>query len=364
MIHRLEELLRDLEKHDWAENRKTAEALAELGQEAFPYLLSALKSEDGYVRNGAAVALGKIGNKEATPALLQALQWRDERVYEDDEDCEARVSAATALGALRDRAVCAPLMNLLEEGLVKDGNMESYVIDALGEIGDKRVIPALAKMAEDHDNENQGSACAALAKMGAEGAEILLKFAREKVRRSRKYAVRALGSSRNGSAIPALMNILKDSTEEEPIRGEAARALGRIGQSPEVLPALLGALDGSSENVTAAALMGLGYLRDSAAYDAIVRQMSEARFRYVAVMALGELGDRRACQMLKNILKGEDSSLRFHAATAIGKIGCIDALPVLVELRAQVTASSSPLSGAETTSIDGAIRMLTQKADN
>ena len=172
MIHRLEELLRDLEKHDWAENRKAAEALAELGQEAFPYLLSALKSEDGYVRNGAAVALGKIGNEEAAPALLQALQWRDERVYDDDEDSEARVGAAKALGALRDREACVPLIKVLGEGLARDGNLESYVVDALGEIGDKRAIPVLSGMVENFHTEIQRSARKALAKIQGESESV------------------------------------------------------------------------------------------------------------------------------------------------------------------------------------------------
>jgi len=360
---RLDDLFRKLEKHDWAENRKTAEALAELGQGAFSHLLNALKSEDGYVRNGAAVALGKIGNKEATPALLQALRWRDERIYEDDEDSEARVSAARALGALRDGAACTALINLLEEGSVREGNLKSYIIDALGEIGDTSAIPTLARMTEDQNSETQLSACAALGKMGSEGTEILLKLARDKVRRARQCATRVLGTSRSRPAVPTLLAVLEDPADEERVRCEAARALGRIGLSPEILPALREALNGSSENIRSAALMGLGYSRDVAAYEAIIQRISDTRFRYVAVMALGELGDVRACELLKDMLNHKDSSLRFHAATAIGKIGCADAMAALVELRAQLAASSSPLSGAEMTSIDATIRMLERKAD-
>ena len=63
----VEQLLIDLRQNDWSVNWKTADALAEIGENALPRLLKALEDTDGYARNGAAIALGKIGNKRRNP---------------------------------------------------------------------------------------------------------------------------------------------------------------------------------------------------------------------------------------------------------------------------------------------------------
>src|SRR5712671_3701183 len=126
------QLLQDLRQHNWSVNWRTADALAEEGENAFPQLLQCLEDTDGYVRNGAAIVLGKIGNSAATEPLIRALQWRDDRVYEDDEDQEARISAATALGKLRNDAACQALIAELEKLPSVDSTLASSIAEALG----------------------------------------------------------------------------------------------------------------------------------------------------------------------------------------------------------------------------------------
>jgi HEAT repeat protein len=51
------------------------DALGKIGDpQALPALLEALKDENGYVRRAAAEALGEIGDPQAVPALLEALK--------------------------------------------------------------------------------------------------------------------------------------------------------------------------------------------------------------------------------------------------------------------------------------------------
>jgi HEAT repeat protein len=77
------------------------EALGKLGDpQAVPALIQALGDSDSAVRAAAAEALGAIGDPQAVPALIQAL---------GDSDCDVRRAAAEALGKLGDPQAVPPL---------------------------------------------------------------------------------------------------------------------------------------------------------------------------------------------------------------------------------------------------------------
>jgi len=356
----LEQLLEELKKHEWAVNWRTAEALAQVGTGAVPSLLQALESEDGYMRNGAAIALGNIGRKEFARPLLQALRWRDDRVYEDDEDIEARMSAATALGKLHDPALCEPLLAELERALESNATLASYIVEALGEVGNPRAISTLVKAVEHRDHNIQRDAICALAQLGPDAIEILHGILKDRSRQGRGYVVRALCPKATSSSIPILLQILADPDEDKYVRGEAARGLGRYCKSPDIYPALVKILENERDEVRSSVLMALGYLRNPAAFDLIVGQLRDPELRYTAVMALGDLGDTRACALLVPMLKSGDYSLVVHAATALGKIGCSDSIPFMLEVRDSFPRS--PIAGAFRTTIEEALRML-QRTD-
>jgi HEAT repeat protein len=352
----VEQLLSDLRRHNWSVNWKTADALAELGEYAFLHLLRALEDQDGYVRNGAAIALGKIGNGDATQPLIKALQWRDDRVYEDDEDQEARTSAATALGKLRNDVACKALIAELEKRPNTDSTVASYIVEALGEIGDPKAVPVIARAIDSGDFELQKIASCALTKLGRDGIAALLRMAADRDQPVRPYVIRALGTNSVESATPLLLQIVETPSEDKYVRCQAAEALGRIGGSPKILPVLLATLRAFEEEVRNGALYGLGALHDSRAYNAIVEQLDSQGHHYVAIMALGELGDPRACELLIPMLKSGDGSVTVHAATALGKIGCTRALPSLIQLRDLMTVSDSALSRAHRVVVEGQFR--------
>jgi HEAT repeat protein len=352
----LDELVVDLRQHDWAVNSRTADALAEMGEAAIPCLLQALESKDGYARNGAAIALGKIRNPEATSALIAALRWRDNSVSEEDEDQGARISAATALGKVGNSAASAALLAELKKVGRTELALASYIVAALGEIGDSDAIPLLSRMFEHWDFETQKMATWALARMGPKGTQALLCIAADRTRLGRLFAINALQTNGAESAVPVLTDILKNESDDKFVRAAAARALGRIGKSPAVLPLLLAMLGASENEIKSSAAMGLGYLRDPAAYEAIVSHLENPELRYVAAMALGELRDARACKPLILALEEDDLSLAIHAATALAKLGCPDAIPALIGLRDR--QSESPVWQAHRAAVDAAIEML------
>lgn len=313
------------------------------------------------MRNGAAIALGKIGNGDATKPLIRALQWHDDHVYEDDEDQEARTSAATALGKLRNDVACQALMAELEKVPRRDSTLASYIVEALGEIGDPKAVPVIARVIDFGDFELQKIASWALTKVGVDGIETLLRMAANREQVGRPYIIRALGTNSVESATPLLLQIVEKPSEDKFVRCQAAEALGRIGRSPKILPVLLATLQAPEEEVRNGALSGLGALHDSRAYAAIVELLDSPRHRYIAIMALGELGDPRACDLLIPMLKSEDDGLTVHAATALGKIGCQRALPLLIQLNKRMAVSDSPVLRAHRAWVEAAIQKLRER---
>ena len=158
----IDALLDHVKQHDWKISWSTADELAEIGEPAVPRLISALTDEDGYVRDVAAIALGKIGDARAVEPLISAMRHKDNRSYDDDEDREARMSAATALGKIADPKSLMPLIETLQGTLVNDDNVSWYIMEALGRLGDKRAIPVLENALEHWDPDVRQEATKAL----------------------------------------------------------------------------------------------------------------------------------------------------------------------------------------------------------
>jgi len=355
----LAQLLTDLKQHSWSENQRTADLLAEFKEAAVPSLIAALGDVDGFVRNGAAIALGKIGSGESVPALFRALRWSDNRDYEYDEDKEARDSAATALGFIGGHDVCVGLTEALREALQTGSSSAEFIIDALGQIGDQHALPALSTIAQSGKGYLQVAAFFALARIGSDGTHIVFNLISDRARQGRQYAVRALVTSADPECIPLLIGVARNEDEDSYIRGEALRVLGRIGrQSCEALPVLSHMLDHPDGIVRWGALFGLGTLGDSRAYELITKQLGLPEAKFGAVVALGNLGDRRACELLIPMLRDDNYSLRIHAAEALGKLGCREAVPDLVRLRD--TLGEDPVQMAHKAILENALRQIHQ----
>ena len=100
---------------------------------AVPALITALRDQDEDVRAYAALALGDIGKRTATSALV-------ERIREDIVP-QVRGFAAMALGKLRDPKSLAPLIT--QVGKEKDAKALAAAIHALGELGDASAVPVI-----------------------------------------------------------------------------------------------------------------------------------------------------------------------------------------------------------------------------
>lgn len=77
----------------------------------------------------------------------------------------------------RNDAACKALMAELEKLPRRDTTLASYIVEALGEIGDPKAVPFIVRWMDCEDFEVHKIASWALAQLGPDGIEALLRMA-------------------------------------------------------------------------------------------------------------------------------------------------------------------------------------------
>ena len=146
----------------------------------------------------------------------------------------------------------------------------------------------------------------------------------------RRAAALALGELRADRAVPGLIETLKDNATIWEAAGDAAWALGQIGDA-DAVPPLIAALQ--QPYVAGPALAALAKLQDTRAVQPLIDYLERTGDPGAATV-LGNLGDRRAVDSLIRALRHPQPSTRFYAARALGKLADPRALPALEWLHA------------------------------
>ena len=166
--------------------------------------------------------------------LIEALSYAGETRRRPAGEPELRVEAARALGRLGAREAVEPLITILEEG-------HAWTIGPLGQIGDGRAVPVLARVVADpervfssraptHGVPSTGSD---LERQFEQTARSVERFIRSEARRE---AIRALGLIGDPAACPTLRDALHapPSPGNEEATGTdrvaAAYALASLGE--------------------------------------------------------------------------------------------------------------------------------------
>lgn len=184
------------------------------------------------VRVEAAGRLADLALPDARGALAAALQ---------DPALSVRFEAARGMASLKHTAGLEVLVEALD-----DPDLRFRAASALAQLGDKSAIPALKKafsswFVPPFDKTQLAGALAALG--DADGVAHLFKRAGKKWTMDRSMAVELLGEVKAPGALTRLLEIL--ANPDDPARGAAARALGRLGDPAAELPlaGMLGARD-------------------------------------------------------------------------------------------------------------------------
>lgn len=177
-------------------------ALVSIGESAVAPLVAALEDQDWRVRLRATEALCVLKSRTAVEPLVGLLQH--------DPDTAVRQEAARALGQIGEKSAVDALL-----GVVEEPRLQVRVIEALGRIGDRRVLPMLFRLISElktSDYEDRTPAC--------EDNRYEQDLA------SVEEAIRALARIQDEEAVPLLVTALQSTL----IRTEASEALIQFGQ--------------------------------------------------------------------------------------------------------------------------------------
>jgi HEAT repeat protein len=305
----------------------------EYSQDAVGPLIFALKDKNPDVRCMAARALLRYNDPKAVDPLIAILK---------DQVPLARAAAAETLGRLGDPKAMADLIALLRD---TDPIVRGIAVRSLNRLGWKptsesdRVLQILAM-----GNLQE------LAAMGPEGVGHLLETLRNGTPNKQYAAVKALGQVTDRRVLPAMQEALKKNVpavraaalgvlekladpqaypEIEPllrddtpvVRNAAVEAATMCG-GRNAVPSLIKCLKDPSWEVRQAAAKSLGVLGEGSAVEALCRviQDPDRDVRECVIFALGELGDPRAIQPLVFALLDTENTVRNGASAALYKI--------------------------------------------
>jgi len=167
-----EKLVSILNNSNFDIRNKTIETLSQLkNTEVVDYLISILDSNASkLVKESVCNALGKIGDKKATTALIESLESQYEsvryqavialgkiadvqaipsliKILENQDDSLVRSEAAKALGMIGDPSSYKILITILRRE--EDRFMKYHTVTSLGKIGNKKAIKELQKIAKE-----------------------------------------------------------------------------------------------------------------------------------------------------------------------------------------------------------------------
>lgn len=112
------------------------------------------KDDDPRIRQYLALVLGKIGDKRATPTLVEALK---------EPATETRIYSLIALGELRDSSAVPAIIEAAGDS---EKDVRKTALHTLGQLGDPRAVPVLASALSDGMADIRFNAALALSRFG------------------------------------------------------------------------------------------------------------------------------------------------------------------------------------------------------
>ena len=292
------------------------EALVRHGAGVVALLIEQLRVEDLETRQAAAVALGRIGDRRATPALIDALR-----------DAELAVPAAGALARIGDRDAFEGLLALLGE---PDPATRQSVIAALNSIGHPDMAARIAERLDDADHLVRESALRIAGYFGyPECFEPVLRCCHDRAETVRRVAIESLAFFDDPRVVPALVSALAQQSSS--VRAGAAAALARA-EPVVAVDALTQALGDPDPWVRYVALRSLGSIGDQRVVPAVLdalRMDPAPHVRLAAIDVLGRLGRPEAWDVLEPLTRSADSDIGSAAVRALGRLDRREVLPAL-----------------------------------
>ena len=228
-----------------------------------------------------------------------------------------------------------------------------------GRLRDRRAVEKLAALAADRsaDTSDRKEACRLLGHLADPNANTaLIRLWRSNENELSTEAAIALGRMYNHTAKATLLEAIDD--DDPDVAARAAVSLARL-RDKRAVNALIRASETATDTYEREEITRwIGRLRDPIAFPALLRLLKDFETKFLAVTALGQLGDIRAYDVLVDLETEEkNATVRDNIARAFGQLHDRRAIPIVVAMaknESHLTTPSEALIRLGATAEDGA----------
>lgn len=324
-----------------------------------------------------ALALGRIGNNEDITTLQRAMTNRRQRDNNVKRSCAIGLGKLAHLVSGDDRVQLTKVLLRLDQ--LRDNSAKNFAIMSLADVviedvkqnktdvfSGTHVADFLIKLADDGKYIQRpfgalalGRICKAITEdtsvpMYGEFRSKALEVLRAGLgtkkldKRGRAAFATALGIAGDKQSVKNLVAIVKETREDQELRGYAALALGLIGVGTNnvKVPIREALKERRSEELRQQMATALGLLHDSQAVPLLLDELKRAKSQNVkgqVVLALAKIGDARAVDPMVKLLKDktEQELTRALACAGLGVIGDLEWLPSLSRISLDINYRAS-----------------------
>ena len=335
----LEVTLRSLLKH--APSRRNAqEALVSFASRAVPGLLEELAHPEPEVRQAAAAVLGRIGGQESVSALTEVLR---------SDQPSVMVIVAAALGSIGSPDAFESLLPLLGHN---DAAVRHAAISAINSIAHPATASRMSRLLTSHDSLVRESAVRVAGYFGfAACFDQMMHLLNDESPHVRRAVVEHLPYFDDARSTTALARALRDP--DSGVRTAVGRALGHLSAT-QAEALMEGPLSDQDPRVRYQAAQAVGthkLQRFAPTLRALLAQDPAMPVRIASAIALGELQDANAADVLKATALHPETDLACPAIVALSRLPRVDAREVIE------SALSSPNTRRQLAAIEAAARL-------
>ena len=280
-------------------------------------ILSGITDNNPNVRQAAAVMAGLSEDPMLAVKVAKLLR---------DRFWQVREKAAWALGKLGNKSVVPELMKVLG---ATDAIVRKRILDTLGNVGDEE---AAEKEKEENPLVVRKAAALALARLSPETlADPLIQAFDSPNENIKVAALGGLGNMKVQSAAQLVLDALKNP--ESKIRKAAITAAGKL-RLKDAIPALMELTEDGNWAVRLETVIALNHLKAEGSFQVLCARLKDSRpeVRRVAAMAVGNTRREEAQEFLVPLLKPDQPpAVRRAAITALAGLNATDSLDLISE---------------------------------
>ena len=310
----LKKLVKKLEGGIFSSAGKRCEAAKSLGRlgnpDVIPYLIEAIgKEDDETVRKCIIQAIGQIGSPEAVPFLFSMLfevpaEWK-------------KLVVASLENCIKDENTSFFIDKLSSDSLQK----KKLSIMYLGKLGNPEAIPSLIRLLNEPDDDIRKLAFASLKVFNPEDT---IPYVTHTIQDADSYyqirLILLLSEIKSPLAAPILLEMLR--SPDVSVRSSAAKALSNCVDNSSI-SVLEEALEDENPSIRCAAIKELVLLNSEIPLQSLMSFLEDENehVRSCAVEALGNIGDKSTLPALEKVMfADEDDWVRKLAKNSILQI--------------------------------------------